>query len=55
MPLSMAAITSPPMMALMALPRPPNRLVPPMTAAAMQYSTRVPPSMLVDTDCSREA
>ena len=34
MPLSMAAMTRPPSTAWIGLPRPPNRLVPPMTAAA---------------------
>src|SRR5436853_495172 len=49
MPLSMAAMTRPPRMACNGLPRPPNRLVPPMTAAAIAYSTKVPPSREVDT------
>jgi hypothetical protein len=36
------------------LPRPPNRLVPPITAAATAYSTNVPPSTAVEIDSSRE-
>src|SRR3954452_15672555 len=55
MPLSMAAMTRPPSTACEGFPRPPNMLVPPITAAATAYSTSVPPSMLVDTDRSREA
>ena len=35
MPLATVEITSAPMSALITRPRPPNRLVPPMTAAAI--------------------
>src|SRR5207244_1052668 len=42
-PLAMAAMTAPPRTAFNGPPRPPNRLVPPITAAATAYSTRVPP------------
>src|SRR5699024_6036427 len=54
-PLLIAAMTTPPRTPWIALPRPPNRLVPPMTAAATAYSTRVPPSMEVEMERSREA
>ena len=34
---------------------PPNRLLPPITAAATEYRTMLPPSMLVETERSRDA
>src|SRR6516164_2365118 len=55
MPLSMAAMTSPPSTAWTALPRPPNKLVPPMTAAATAYRTSWPPSNAVETERRRDA
>ena len=55
MPLSIAAITMPPITPCTAFPRPPKRLVPPMTAAATEYRTRVPPSSAVEIERSRDA
>ena len=37
------------------MPRPPNSDVPPMTAAAIGYSSAVPPPVFVSTDRRREA
>ncbi len=42
-PLEIEPITRAPRRADQAVPRPPNRLVPPMTAAAMAFSSTVPP------------
>ena len=50
MPLSVAAITSAPLMALVTLPRPPKRLVPPITAAAIEFSNKFPPPAELSTD-----
>ena len=54
-PLNTAAMTIPPSSACSILPRPPNRLVPPITAAATAYSTKLPASMSVAIDPSRDA
>ena len=43
------------MRALITPPRPPNRLVPPITAAAIASSRIVPPPALRSTELSREA
>ena len=53
--MSIIAITIAPSTALRIVPRPPNRLVPPITAAAIEYSRIVPPPVDVSTDDSREA
>ncbi len=54
-PLSIIAITIAPSTALFIEPRPPNRLVPPITAAAIEYSRIAPPPVDVSTELSREA
>ena len=54
MPLATLAITRAPSKALTGRPRPPNRLVPPITAAAMTLSSRLPPPVSVDTERMRE-
>jgi hypothetical protein len=54
-PLSIEPITSAPSSALLMWPRPPNRLVPPITAAAIEYSRIEPPPALVSTERRREA
>ena len=48
-PLAMVAMTRPPMTASLARPLPPNRLVPPMTAAPTAYSSMLPPPDDVET------
>ena len=51
----MTATMSPPRTAPSILPRPPNRLTPPMTAAATAYSTFCPPLTLLEIEPSWEA
>jgi hypothetical protein len=46
-------ITSAPSKAAQTRPRPPNRLVPPITAAAIASSSSVPPPVWVLAACSR--
>jgi hypothetical protein len=46
-------ITSAPSRAAQTVPRPPNRLVPPITAAAIDSSSSVPPLVWVLAACSR--
>ena len=55
MPFATVAITSEPISALITRPRPPNRLVPPITAAAIASSRSVPPPAFRSTELSREA
>ena len=55
MPLAMETITSAPSSTETTRPRPPNRLVPPITAAAITLSSRSPPPVLVATERRREA
>ena len=54
-PLSIESITSAPRIAAFIVPRPPNSDVPPMTAAAIGYSSAWPPPVFVSTDRRREA
>src|SRR3954452_21150012 len=54
-PLLMTAITRPPMTASVTRPLPPNRLVPPMTAAPTAYSRVEVPPVDGDTELSRLA
>ena len=54
-PLSMMASTSPPSTALTMRPRPPNRLVPPITAAPTATSRKSFPPVWGSTELSREA
>jgi hypothetical protein len=51
----MTATMSPPSTAPSILPGPPNRLAPPMTAAATAYRTFCPPLTLLETEPSKEA
>ena len=48
-------MTSAPRSAAFIVPRPPNSDVPPMTAAAIEYSRIEPPPALVSTERRREA
>src|SRR4029079_6975711 len=50
MPLSIPAMTIPPSTPWIALPRPPKRLVPPMTAAGTPYSTKMRTGIARDDD-----
>src|SRR4051812_50153326 len=54
-PLSIDAMTSAPSTADLMWPRPPNSDVPPMTAAAIEYSRMVPPPEFVSIERRREA
>src|SRR6185503_10091050 len=54
-PLSIEIITSAPRIAAFIVPRPPNSDVPPITAAAIGYSSAWPPPVFVSTDRRREA
>src|SRR6266851_4976767 len=51
----MLTMTRAPRMAWYTRPRPPKRLVPPITAAAIASSRRVPPPVPTETEKSREA
>ena len=53
--MSIESITSAPRIAAFIVPRPPNSDVPPITAAAIGYSSAWPPPVLVSTERSREA
>src|ERR687891_181072 len=53
MPLPTVEITSAPRSALITRPRPPKRLVPPITAAGIASSRRVPPPALRATGVRR--
>ena len=53
--MSIESITSAPRIAAFIVPRPPNSDVPPMTAAAIGYSSAWPPPVFVSTDRRREA
>ena len=53
-PLNTTPITSPPSSAWIGLPRPPNRLAPPITAAATAYSVYLPPSTPVEIEPRKE-
>ena len=55
MPLAMTATTRPPMTASTTRPLPPNRLVPPMTAAPTAYSSVCEPPVVGETELSRLA
>src|SRR5918996_3651122 len=55
MPLSITAMTPPPMMASRTLPLPPNRLVPPITAAPTAYSRVLLPPALGSTELALDA
>ena len=48
-------MTSAPRSAPTIVPRPPNRLVPPITAAAMALSVVLPPPVFTDTEKLRDA
>src|SRR6185436_12785042 len=54
-PLSIESITSAPRIAAFIVPRPPNSDVPPITAAAIGYSSAWPPPVFVSTERRREA
>ena len=54
-PLSIIATTRPPITALIILPRPPNRLTPPMTAAPTASSSVSLPPVCGPTELSCEA
>jgi hypothetical protein len=51
----MPSMTSAPSSAAFIVPRPPNSEVPPMTAAAIGYSSAWPPPVFVSTERRREA
>ena len=53
--MSIESITSAPSSAAFIVPRPPNSDVPPMTAAAIGYSSAWPPPVFVSTERRREA
>ena len=53
--MSIEIITSAPSSAAFIVPRPPNSDVPPITAAAIGYSSAWPPPVFVSTERSREA
>jgi hypothetical protein len=54
-PLSIDAMTIAPKTADFTVPRPPNSEVPPITGAAIEYSSSEPPPEFVSTERRREA